>query len=739
MSATRIQNTFGGGGGADSDIVKIAVTYPTTTDKPQNYLIHFSKSEGLNELVKELYQFWALDGGVESYGLKFDKNGEYLTEASVKDLKNGVILKLGPSVNRFANDVVNRIKSTDDIVCFCGAEEILSGSSDVSMVEQFIKFGGFQAMMEILTESRKLCSPQYQMNCESKLLGALVEIMKHDDIPFTWDDEVFEGPFIARISANICGISTNEKNSSEMIILKHSLVVLESLCSSSKRNQVQESIPARSLLSLVTLTSETEVQISALSLYNTLFAVASRERKSNMRRTFEEMNTRDFILTKILPAAPSTEMKRQIFLTQCNLFDDAAYLMNLPVEDQRIVDKIKELRRLAFSPDVPKSNAPRGRLSEDYKSLGFISIQDPANDFRSTPPGILPLDLMVSFAQNQTDLYSKMTIENSYRMGDNNHSCPFVASSISLTKLICAAIHIGEPNMDKIETDVQPMLFSNANGLETLFSITIQHLFKTWREMRATSEDFDKVIEVSREQLTKGLKNVPQTFEEFQKGLMTYSQVSDCWKEAAKTKNEHESKAVEELRQILKPDMVNLVQRQRLGFIVTGTKFTKLRREGGSRHLYLKLNPNHKTLYYGDWNENDGTPTIESLSNKTAVVDIKALLTGQECLNHISGAKDNRRYRGGDTSSHLYMSILTDNSSIDIIAPDQKTFDCWCDAINALLRKDMSSTKAVEDIELFLAMEIKIKLLDVEGIELPKHAPPIPPPPPPIDSGRNRQ
>ena len=72
------------------------------------------------------------------------------------------------------------------------------------------------------------------------------------------------------------------------------------------------------------------------------------------------------------------------------------------------------------------------------------------------------------------------------------------------------------------------------------------------------------------------------------------------------------------------------------------------------------------------------------------------------------------------------------------MAPNQKTFDYWCDAINALLRREMVSKKAKEDIDMFLSMEIKIKLLDVEGIKLPKAAPAIPPPPPPMGVGRVR-
>lgn len=117
-------------------------------------------------------------------------------------------------------------------------------------------------------------------------------------------------------------------------------------------------------------------------------------------------------------------------------------------------------------------------------------------DFRITPPGSLALDLMFNFAQNQTDLFSKMTIENSYRIGDNNHACPFAASSIALSKLICESLHVGGlDDVQTIEIDLQPMIFSQESPLDTIFWISIQHLFKTWREMRATAEDFDKVSE----------------------------------------------------------------------------------------------------------------------------------------------------------------------------------------------------------------------------------------------------
>jgi hypothetical protein len=138
-------------------------------------------------------------------------------------------------------------------------------------------------------------------------------------------------------------------------------------------------VPIKNLLTLLTLSDDAHIQQFVLSLYNTIFVAASRDKKLTMRRTLEELNIRNIILTKILVKEQSEEMKRQLFITQVNLFDEAAHLMKIPVEaqDQKALDKIRDLRRLAFNPEMSKSNAHRGRYSEDYKSLGFVSTRDP--------------------------------------------------------------------------------------------------------------------------------------------------------------------------------------------------------------------------------------------------------------------------------------------------------------------------------------------------------------------------
>ncbi len=45
----------------------------------------------------------------------------------------------------------------------------------------------------------------------------------------------------------------------------------------------------------------------------------------------------------------------------------------------------------------------------------------------------------------------------------------------------------------------------------------------------------------------------------------------------------------------------------------------------------------------------------------------------------------------------------------------------------------MRSPRAAEELDALLAMEVKIRLLDVEGVDIPDEPPPIPPLPPNFD------
>lgn len=54
-------------------------------------------------------------------------------------------------------------------------------------------------------------------------------------------------------------------------------------------------------------------------------------------------------------------------------------------------------------------------------------------------------------------------------------------------------------------------------------------------------------------------------------------------------------------------------------------------------------------------------------------------------------------------------------------------FYTWIDGLNAALNKPMTSQAAVQEMEMFLRLDIKLRLIEVEDLQIPNTPPPVPP------------
>ncbi|MEQ2199939.1 Engulfment and cell motility protein 2 [Xenoophorus captivus] len=75
--------------------------------------------------------------------------------------------------------------------------------------------------------------------------------------------------------------------------------------------------------------------------------------------------------------------------------------------------------------------------------------------------------------------------------------------------------------------DYYPMFFTHDRAWEEFFCVCIQLLNKTWKEMRATAEDFNKVMQVVREQITRALAMKPSSIDQLKNKLrgLNYSEI----------------------------------------------------------------------------------------------------------------------------------------------------------------------------------------------------------------------
>lgn len=109
--------------------------------------------------------------------------------------------------------------------------------------------------------------------------------------------------------------------------------------------------------------------------------------------------------------------------------------------------------------------------------------------------------------------------------------------------------------------------------------------------MRASTEDFVKVFSVVREQITRALASQPTGMDKFKAKLsmLTYSEITNLWQQERTSREEWESHArpIVQLKEMITPEIMDLIQQQRLGFLVEGTRFTKYSSRGQVRILFF--------------------------------------------------------------------------------------------------------------------------------------------------------
>lgn len=716
----------------DSTILKIAVEMLNPPDKvPQ--LIGFDQSQPLSSIIQELCDRWGLPDP-DNYALQFSEsnNQNYITEKNRNAIKNGSVLRLELSPAKTVQDILFKINGgseADQTTALC---KLSTASSDLTFACEFINKKGLSLIINNIE------SGKFKGNSLKYALITFVELMDHGII--SWD--ILENPFIHKVASFVSNQSTPNQDPQ---IIQSCLSILENIVlnSSGKNSQVEKEITIPNLVShLHNPYQDSIIQQNAIALINAIFSKADMTKRKIIAATLASKNIRTIIYENLIGAsdisknaskdALGTELAHQLYVLQTLMLGllEPKMRQRADSQEQESQEKIKELRKIAFENDNSfnievTTRRQLGSFSKDFKKLGFKCEIDPIKDFNEVPPGVLALDCMLYFARNYPEEYTKIVLENSCRADE--HECPFGKTSVELVKQLSDILHIGEPPSEQGQT-YHPLFFTHDHPFEELFCICIVVLNKTWKEMRATTEDFVKVSSVVREQISRALAASPKGLDKFRQRInqLSYGEITQIWQQERTNREVWEShaKPIVELKEKITPEIIDLIQQQRLGVLVGGTRFKKYSARGQrikDKFWFVRLSPNHKVLHYGDCDEKS-TPTLEELGNKLAVTDIKCVVVGKDCPH----MKD---LRGRKINPQLAFSLILKSAevtSLDFVAPDEQIFDYWTDGINALLKEKMSSKSYENDLETLLSMDIKVRLLDAEGIDIPQDPPQIP-------------
>uniref|UniRef100_A0A4X2LHC5 Engulfment and cell motility 1 n=1 Tax=Vombatus ursinus TaxID=29139 RepID=A0A4X2LHC5_VOMUR len=637
------------------------------------------------------------------------------------EIKNGAILRLATSPAQNAQQLHERIQSSSMDAKLEALKDLASYSRDITFAQEFINLDGISLLTQMVESGTDFG------DMLSFTLTAFVELMDHGIV--SWD--TFSVAFIKKIASFV------NKSAIDISILQRSLAILESMVLNSHDlyQKVAQEITIGQLIPHLQGTDQ-EIQTYTIAVINALFLKAPDEKRQvrDMANILAQKQLRSIILMHVIRAqrAINNEMAHQLYVLQVltfNLLEDRM-MTKMDPQDQAQRDIIFELRHIAFDLEGEHNNSGgsiekrKSMYTRDYKKLGFINHVNPAMDFTQTPPGMLALDNMLYFAKHHQDAYIRIVLENSCR--EDKHECPFGRSSIELTKMLCEILKVGELPSETCN-DFHPMFFTHDRSFEEFFCICIQLLNKTWKEMRATSEDFNKVMQVVKEQIMRALTTKPSSLDQFKSKLqnLSYTEILKIRQSERMNQEDFQSRPILELKEKIQPEILELIKQQRLNRLVEGTCFRKLNsRRRQDKFWYCRLSPNHKVLHYGDLEESpQGEVPHDSLQDKLPVADIKAVVTGKDCPH----MKEKGALKQNKEVLELAFSILYDsNCQLNFIAPDKHEYCIWTDGLNALLGKDMLSDLTRNDLDTLLSMEIKLRLLDLENIQIPDAPPPIP-------------
>ncbi|XP_053487435.1 engulfment and cell motility protein 3 isoform X2 [Ictalurus furcatus] len=696
------------------DIVKIAIQMPGAY--PQ--LIQLDQKKPLSAVIKEVCDRWNLPGP-ENYALQYaDGAHTYITESNRLDIKNGSILRLTKAPGRCADDLFKGIQSSDSDVRCESLKQLAVISTDVTFAQEFISRDGHSLLIHIVEDASE--APLIMTHT----LTAFMELMDHGIVSWENLSSVFIKKIAGFVNAKVMDTS----------IQQVSLDILASmvLSSSSLFHQIREEITLERLISHLQVSNQ-QLQTKAMALLMALLQTAGEADRQDLFVFLERKNLRQYIHKNIIHSSGpiGDEMAHHLYMLQSVCLNHLETRMRTALDsfNQEQREALHSLRQAVFETegDGSLSNERRRSLcAKEFKKLGFSNNSNPGQDLSRTPPGLLALDTMTYFSSRYPDAYSRFVLENSSR--EDKHECPFARSSIQLTLLLCEILRIGEAPSET-GSNYHPIFFAQDRLLEELFCICIQLLNKTWKEMRATQEDFDKVMQVVREQITRTLSSKPTSLELFKNKVnaLNYSEILKLRQTERLHQEETLAPPVLELKERLKPELLELIRQQRLNRLCHGTLFRKISsRRRQDKLWYCRLSPNHKVLHYGDVEEETEMPSIESLQDKIPVADIKALLTGKDCPH----MKDNK---GKQTKEMLDLAFSitydVEEYSLNFVASSRTDFCLWTDGLNVLLGKEMSSESMRSELEILLSMEIKLRLLDLENVPIPDAAPPVPKPP----------
>lgn len=683
-------------------------------------LLRFDQAQPLVEIIKSVCEGWKIANPVQ-YSFKMQDTGVYITEKNRVDLKDGVVLSLSLAPNIQAASYVTKLSGADRLAAL---RALKNETQDATFATKFQEKGGDQSLLNIIQENKN--NPG-----EGSLglaLAAYADLLVHRVVEFE--------SLPANFMEMIVGFTKSDRATDPSVVCS-ALKICAAYVTSSRKGY---DIVKRSLL-MQDIVQRAKggtpaIQENALRLINNIISNSLESDRYPVFQEVERCGIRESFTATVRSDTLSDPQKRvitpplarELYVYQQLSLNKLVARINTPYtpSDIKAVNDLKSLRDSL--PDlqdefVSPSKGSHGQeleFARKHRKLGFTNPKHPEEDLRQ-PPGVLSLDFMAQYANKNTKNFTELVLDQM----KEEYSFPFARASIGLTRILIELLHIGQDPQSEARSFL-PMFYLQSDVVNELFGLGIQLMNRTWREMEAKQVDFEKVLSVLRKQLGPALEQNLVAID-----LQKLPSFADIMSSEMRGYQEHaerslETETLKQLRLRVRAETESLVKAQRLAHMREGAYFYTAQRvkRRTTERFFIYLAGNHKSLHWGDPIQDEQS---KHTTHSCLVPEIKSLYIGAETP---SLAK--LKLKQTDELVKFAFGILGDNEiqeGLEFIAMTPRQAAIWRDGMRILTNKPCEEDEFKEDVENLVNLEMGIRMLNLEGVELTSRAPTVPNPP----------
>ncbi|THH18452.1 hypothetical protein EW146_g2541 [Bondarzewia mesenterica] len=469
--------------------------------------------------------------------------------------------------------------------------------------------------------------------------------------------------------------------------------------------------------------ADTALALHSMMLINSLLSHATDTWWEEFIAKLERLNTRK-VVVRLMSSHTIEDLSSCVLDFQGNLARVTYRRKTTLVEPDLEPSHEAALEYIWSNSKLQPENDGEGGILK-WRQLGFDS-ENISHEFVEV--GVLGLDCLRHFVQNDPDFFSKVVQEQVSRPPERR--CPIAKASNEVVELLSDHWAIFAPGYATSPT-FQPFFlnFYKVHALATNFFL------RMWTESGAALADFSRVVALVRSQVNVALRQessrpwheVEEDFNECE-----YKAVRDRQMKELEEEDDSLNKVpVRNLRNKLYKESYEFVRQQRIHCLLQGAWFmnaipvvpsyTPSNRRPSRPWRFMRL---------VKFPVRDG---LEDLPDRIEVSLISEIATAN-CAPPSSLVQGDLPPNSPTVPSPLSFSLISthEGSLSDQIAPDQSRWADWTDGLN-ILRRDgghVASSETADFVTALTELGLKIKLLDLSGdkVEIPSGLTAGPPP-----------